>query len=209
MSLKGAKSRTRVSDLRSTGTKARTRGGRIRKPRPDLQEQLEERARELAEAREHLAEALARESATFEVLQVISSSPGELEPVFQAMLENAVRICEAKFGMLYRYDGTFFHAVALFGVPPAYADYLRLEPIRPSLQNGLGRAVQTKRPIHIPDITVERGYIEREPLRVATVELAGARTLVAVPMLKEDEFVGAIVIFRQARAATRSPPGSL
>jgi two-component system, NtrC family, sensor kinase len=120
-----------------------------------------------------------------------------VEPVFQTMLENAVRICEAKFGMLYRYDGTFFHAVALFGVPPGYVDYLRHEPIRPSLQNGLGRAVQTKRPIHIPDITAEKAYSEREPLRVATVELAGARTLVAVPMLKEDEFVGAIVIFRQ------------
>jgi signal transduction histidine kinase len=144
-----------------------------------------------------LSEALEQQTATSEVLRVISSSPGEVEPVFQTMLENAVRICEAKFGMLYRYDGTFFHAVALFGVPPAYVDYLRHEPIRPSLQNGLGRAVQTKRPIHIPDITAEKAYSEREPLRVATVELAGARTLVAVPMLKEDEFVGAIVIFRQ------------
>ena len=144
-----------------------------------------------------LRESLQQQTATADVLRVISSSPGELEPVFQAMLENAVRICEAKFGMLYRFDGTFFHAVALFGVPPAYVDYLRHEPIRPSLQNGLGRAVQTKRPIHIPDITAEKAYSEREPLRVATVELAGARTLVAVPMLKEDEFVGAIVIFRQ------------
>jgi signal transduction histidine kinase len=144
-----------------------------------------------------LRESLQQQTATADVLRVISSSPGELEPVFQAMLENAVRICEAKFGMLYRFDGTFFHAVSLFGVPPAYVDYLRHEPIRPSLQNGLGRAVQTKRPIHIPDITAEKAYSEREPLRVATVELAGARTLVAVPMLKEDEFVGAIVIFRQ------------
>jgi GAF domain-containing protein len=156
----------------------------------NLQEQVSALTRELAEARE-------QQTATADVLKVISSSPGELEPVFQTMLENAVRICEAKFGMLYRYDGTFFHAVALFGVPPAYADYLRHKPIRPSLQNGLGRAVQTKQPIHIPDITAEKAYSEREPLRVATVELAGARTLVAVPMLKEDEFVGAIVIFRQ------------
>jgi GAF domain-containing protein len=144
-----------------------------------------------------LHESLQQQTATADVLKVISRSPGDLEPVFQTMLENAVRICEAKFGMLYRYDGTFFHAVALFGVPPAYVDYLRHELIRPSLQNGLGRAVQTKRPIHIPDIIAEKAYSEREPLRVATVELAGARTLVAVPMLKEDEFVGAIVIFRQ------------
>jgi signal transduction histidine kinase/putative methionine-R-sulfoxide reductase with GAF domain len=152
---------------------------------------------ELRQRTDDLSESLEQQTATSEVLRVISSSPGEVEPVFQTMLENAVRLCEAKFGMLYRYDGTFFHAVALFGVPPAYVDYLRHEPIRPSLQNGLGRAVQTKRPIHIPDITAEKAYSEREPLRVATVELAGARTLVAVPMLKEDEFVGAIVIFRQ------------
>jgi two-component system, NtrC family, sensor kinase len=152
---------------------------------------------ELRQRTDDLSEALEQQTATSEVLQVISSSPGELAPVFQTMLENAVRICEAKFGMLYRYDGTFFHAVAVFGVPPAYADYLKQEPIRPSLQNGLGRVVQTKQPIHIPDISAEKAYSEREPLRVATVELAGARTLVAVPMLKEDEFVGAIVIFRQ------------
>jgi two-component system, NtrC family, sensor kinase len=144
-----------------------------------------------------LTESLEQQTATSEVLKVISSSPGELEPVFQAMLENAVRICEAKFGMMYRYDGTFFHAVAFFGVPLAYVDYLRREPIRPSLKNGLGRALQAKEPIHILDITAEQGYSEREPLRVATAELAGARTLVAVPMLKEHEFVGAIVIFRQ------------
>ena len=144
-----------------------------------LFEAEQERTRELSES-------LEQQTATSQVLRVISSSPGELEPVFQAMLENAVRICEAKFGMLYRYDGTFFHAVALFGVPRAYADYLRGEPIRPSVKNGLGRALQTKQPIHILDITAERGYSEREPLRVATVELAGARTLVAVPMLKEE-----------------------
>jgi GAF domain-containing protein len=146
--------------------------------------------RELNEARE-------QQTATLQVLKVISSSPGELEPVFQAMLENAVRICEAKFGMLYRYDGAFFHAIALFGVPHAYAEYLTHQPIRPSLKNGLGRILQTRQPVHILDVTAERGYRERDPLRVATVELAGARTLVAVPLLKENEFVGAFVIFRQ------------
>ena len=153
------------------------------------------RKSEVSQLKRELHEALEQQTATSEVLRVISSSPGELEPVFQAMLENAVRICEAKFGMLYRYDSTFFHAVALFGVPPAYADYLRHEPITPSLKNGLGRVLQSKQPIHILDVTAEQGYSQRE--RVATVELAGARTLVAVPMLKEGEFVGAIVIFRQ------------
>jgi signal transduction histidine kinase len=151
----------------------------------------------LARTQRELSEALEQQAATAEVLRIISNSPSELEPVFQAMLENAVRICEANFGMLYRYDGAVFRVVALFGVPPAYVDYLRHEPIRPSSLNGLGRVIQAKRPIHIPDITAEQAYSEREPLRVATVELAKARTLVAVPMLKEDQFVGAIVMYRQ------------
>ena len=126
---------------------------------------------------------------------MISSSPGEVEPVFQTMLENAVRICEAKFGMLYRYDGTFFQCGTIGCPPVCRLPEARTDP--PDLQNGLGRAVQNQAPIHVPDITAEEAYSEREPLRVAAVELAGARTLVAVPMLKEDEFVGAIVIFRR------------
>ena len=130
-----------------------------------------ENARLLSELRESLE----RQTATTEVLRVISSSPGELEPVFQAMLENAVRICEAKFGMLYRYDGTAFHAVALFGVPPAYADYLSEFAKR----SWSCRSKQATDP---------HSHSEREALRVATVELAGARTLAAVPMLREDEF---------------------
>jgi two-component system NtrC family sensor kinase len=151
----------------------------------------------LARTQRELSEALEQQAATAEVLRIISNSPGELEPVFQAMLENAVRICEANFGMLNRCNDAVFHAVALFGVPSAYAEYLRHDPICPSLQNGLGRVAQSKRPIHIPDIAAEPAYTEREPLRVATVELAGARTLVAVPMLKEDRLIGAIVIYRK------------
>jgi signal transduction histidine kinase len=180
---------------RSEGTSPRRGKKPTVAPRGDASEaRLKQRVAQLTHK---LNEAIEQQTATAEVLRVVSSSPGELEPVFQAMLANAVRICEAKFGILYRYDGTLFHTVGLFGVPSAYADYLKREPIRPSLQNGLGRAVQTKRLIHIPDITAEQAYSEREPLRVATVELGGARTLVAVPMLKEDEFVGAIVIYRQ------------
>ena len=162
-----------------------------------LLNELRQRTSDLTERTTDLTEALEQQTATSEVLRVISSTSGDLEPVFNTMLENATRICEAKFGMLYRYDGTFFHAVAFFGVPPAYVDYLRQDPIRPSVKNGLGRVLQTKQPIQILDIASEPGYREREPLRVATVELAGARTLVAVPMLKAEEFVGAIVIFRQ------------
>src|SRR5262249_30949089 len=98
------------------GTKATTRVGQVRKPRADLEQQLEKYRRELNEA-------LEQQTATSEVLRVISSSPGELKPVFQAMLEHAVRICEAKFGVLYRYDGKLFHPEALIGVPQALVNF--------------------------------------------------------------------------------------
>jgi hypothetical protein len=91
----------------------------------ELERQLEVRTRELAETRKALVEALEQQTATSEVLQVISSSPGELEPVFQTMLENAVRICEAKFGVLYRYENKTFRPVAWLAVPAPYAEYLR------------------------------------------------------------------------------------
>src|SRR3984893_7223667 len=144
-----------------------------------------------------LGESLEQQTATSEVLGVISSSPGELEPVFDAMLANATRICKANFGILYRYDGNVFHAVALQDPVPAYGEYLRREPPRPDPRNALGRLLQTKQPVHITDIAAESAYAEREPARVATVEVAKARTFLAVPMLKEDELIGAIGIYRQ------------
>jgi len=130
-------------------------------------------------------------------LRVISSSPGELEPVFNTLLANATRICKANFGMLYRYDGTVFRVEAVQDVVPAYGDYLQREPQHADPRNALGRLLQTKQPVHIADIAAERAYVEREPRRVAAVELAGARTYLAVPMLKEDELLGAIAIYRQ------------
>ena len=144
-----------------------------------------------------LSEALEQQKATSEVLQVISSSPGELEPVFQAMLADATRLCEANFGVLYRFDGHVFHAVALQDAVPALGDYLRREPPRPDPRNALGRVLRTKQPVHISDITAEPAYAEREPARVAAVELAKARTFLAVPMLKENELLGIIAIYRQ------------
>jgi chromosome segregation ATPase len=126
LSRKGAKSRTDARSLRSTGTKAKTRVGRTRQPRTDLEKKLralekklDARVGELVKARKHLAEALEQQTATSEVLQIISSSSGELEPVFNAMLENAVRLCEAKFGNLLLYEGTRFRRVALYNAPPA------------------------------------------------------------------------------------------
>jgi GAF domain-containing protein len=155
-----------------------------------LFEEVQARSRELAES-------LEQQSATSEVLGVISSSPGELEPVFQAMLGNATRFCEAQFGMLYQYDGNVFHAVALQDVPPALADYLRCNPLRPAPRTALDRLLQTKQPVHIADATAEQVYVEREPSRVAAVERGGVRTYLAVPLLKEERLLGAIAIYRK------------
>jgi signal transduction histidine kinase/CheY-like chemotaxis protein len=130
-------------------------------------------------------------------LRVISSSPGELAAVFQAMLDNAVRICEAKIGILFRYENGTYTAVATLGVTAAYAEYLNRGPIRPGPTTGLGRVASTKQTIHIVDTQVEQAYADREPFRVATADLGGARSLLNVPMLKEGELIGSIGIYRQ------------
>ncbi|MFL5100041.1 MAG: GAF domain-containing protein, partial [Xanthobacteraceae bacterium] len=144
-----------------------------------------------------LAEALEQQTATSEVLRVISSSPGELEPVFHAMLANATRICDAKMGILFRYENGAYSAAATIGVTPAYAEYLNRGPIRPGPTTGLGRVAATRQTIPIVDTQAEQAYADREPLRVATAELGGARSLLNVPMVKDGELIGAIGIYRQ------------
>jgi two-component system, NtrC family, sensor kinase len=144
-----------------------------------------------------LGEALEQQTATSEVLSVISSSPGELKPVFEAMLANAVRICEAKFGQLFLYEGNEFRAVATRNLPPAWAEFLGHSPIPADSTVPLGRAAITKQVVHIDDVRMDQAYIERFPPLVAVTELGGARTLLVVPMLKENEIVGAIGIYRQ------------
>ena len=197
MSLKGANSPTRGRKLRSTGTKAKTRIGEVRKPPADLEQQLEKYRRELHEAREHLAEALEQQTATSEVLGVISSSPGELSAVFQAMLANAVRICGAKFGALFLTEGDAYRTVALHNAPPAFAEARRREPIRrPNSGTPLGRVAATKQPVQVADIRRESAFTS-DPERFAVLELAGARTMLNVPMLKDGELIGQISIYRQ------------
>jgi signal transduction histidine kinase len=156
----------------------------------DLQEQVTSLARELAEARE-------QQTASSEVLTVISRSPGELEPVFQTILTKAVRLCEAKFGLLVLYEGDAFRPGAMHNVPPKFAEFVQRAPLRPGPKLPLARAAKTKQPVQSADITAEQFYIEGDPLAVAAVELAGYRSVLAVPMLKEGELIGAITIFRQ------------
>jgi signal transduction histidine kinase len=196
LSRKGAKSRTGGRKLRSTGTKARARVSNGRNSPVELRKQLEERTRALAEAQKNLAEAHEQQTATSEVLHVISSSPGELQPVFRAVLENATRLCEAKFGTLYLRDADGFRAVATHNAPPAYVEARRDPLLRPPPDAPLGRVAITKQVAHIVDIKTTRSYIERHPWLLAD-DLAGYRTILAVPMLKESELIGAIIIFRQ------------
>ena len=147
---------------------------------------------ELRQRTNDLSEALEQQTATAEVLRVISSSPGELQPVFDAILENAVQICEARFGILTLFDGIHHmrHA-ASYNVPPAFQELRRHEPVVPLKQTVAGRVVETKGVVNFADVAAEEGHADS-----ALVKLAGARSAVGVPMLKDDELIGAIVIYR-------------
>ena len=176
MSRKGAKDRTRIPSLRSTGTKASTDVDRLRASNADLEKKL--------------AEALEQQAATSEVLQVIASSPGELEPVFQAMLENAVRICEATFGVLNLHENGGVCMGAMHNVPPAFAEFLQARSAyQPTSGSLLERVMRTKQVGHTADNAAESVG------RAAT--LGGARSSVCVPMLKDEVLVGTITIYRQ------------
>jgi two-component system, NtrC family, sensor kinase len=152
----------------------------------------------LRQRTDDLTESLEQQTATSEVLSIISSSPGELEPVFQTMLEKAVRICQATFGNIYRWDGHEVELVASHNVPPAFAEHRRRSPYRPSEDNALGRMIATKTLVHAIDAAAERAYTERrEPEVVAAVELGGVRTYVAVPLLKDGGLIGVVTVYRK------------
>ena len=145
-----------------------------------------------------LRKSLQQQTATADVLKVVSSSPGDLQPVFQAMLENAVRICDAKFGNIFRWDGEALHLAATHNTSPAYAEARRRSPLRPGPNQPIGRMVATKSIVHVADLAADPGYIERRfPATVDAVELGGVRTVLAVPMLKENELIGAFTLSRQ------------
>ena len=144
-----------------------------------------------------LTESLEQQTATSEVLEVISTTPGELGPVFKEMLENATRICGANFGTMSLYDGDSFQNVALYNLPPLYAASPASRTFRPHPESGLATVARTKRVVQMDDIRTQTPYLEGDPAVVALTDLAGARTLVAVPMLKENQLIGTIAIFRQ------------
>jgi GAF domain-containing protein len=144
-----------------------------------------------------LRQSLEQQTATADVLRVISSSPGELEPVFQSMLENAARVCDAKFGMLFRLEDGAMRPVASLGAPEPLTEFFAHGPHRPSEHAPIMRVARTKQLVHVFDFATERAYVERNPVAVAAVELGGIRTNLIVPMLKENELIGAFAIFRQ------------
>jgi GAF domain-containing protein len=145
-----------------------------------------------------MRESLQQQTATSEVLGVISSSPGELAPVFQTMLANATRICEAKFAPLYLRDADAFRVVAMHNAPPAYAEARQREPlVRPPPDSILGRVSASKQVVHITDVREVQSYIERNPFMVAGVELGGYRSTIGVPMLKQGALIGVVSIYRQ------------
>ncbi len=143
-----------------------------------------------------LDEALEQQAATFEVLRVIAGSGGDLKPVFASILRNAIRICEAKFGVHFRYDGNVLHAVAWEGVSPRFAKVLRAEPLHPGDESATGQAAQLREVVHLVDFKAERGG-SNETLVKAALELGRVRTVLSVPMLDGDTLIGAITIYRQ------------
>jgi signal transduction histidine kinase/putative methionine-R-sulfoxide reductase with GAF domain len=156
-----------------------------------LFDEVQARSRELSES-------LEQQTATSAVLQVISSSPGDLEPVFAAMLESAARICDAKFGNIYLWDGDAFRIVAAHNTPFGFVEHRRRSPFRPQPDHPFGRMLATKQVIHCADAAALPAYIERsDPEVVGPVEIGGVRTFLGVPMLRENELVGALLLFRQ------------
>src|SRR6516164_1445146 len=152
-----------------------------------------ENARLLTETRE----ALEQQTATAEVLGVINSSPGDLAPVFDAMVERAMRLCEASIGGIYSYEDHGFRAVALRGVPEAYEDFLQQEPLRPVPNSGLGRIGTGEPIVHIHDVAADEAYGSHNPAGRTLLELGGARTVLLVSLTKDDNLLGAIFVYRK------------
>jgi GAF domain-containing protein len=158
-----------------------------------------ENARLLNELRQRttdLAESLEQQTATSQVLSIISSSPAELEPVFQAILANATRLC--KFAGLSLYDGEMLRYAAHYRIPPEYTDArLRERLWRPHPRSSMAEVIRTKQPVQVDDLRTSPAYLEGDSTVRAIVHLGGARTIILVPMLKDDKLIGVVAIYRQ------------
>jgi signal transduction histidine kinase len=188
----------RRSRLSSKLARARSRKAKTLKAVRQGSFSASEQETEVVRLTRELIEAREQQAATAKVLKVISGSPGELEPVFQAVLENATRICDAKFGVLSLCEGDAFRVAALHNPPPEFAEMRRREPVfRPGPANLISRSAKTKQVAQSADLTLDQAYLERDPTRVAVVELGGFRAQLSVPMLKEDALIGSIRIYRQ------------
>jgi hypothetical protein len=151
---------------------------------------------ELRQRTDDLSESLEQQTATFEVLSVISSSAGELRPVFETMLAKAIALCEASFGAMWLVDGDGYRTAALHGdLPEAYVEQWRSGTLhRPKADVPMARAIRSRIPVHVPDMLKEKAYLEGDQLPVSVVNVAGIRSLVTVPMLKDGAAIGAITI---------------
>ena len=174
-----------------------TAARRHRSSASELQKQLDQRTHELAEAQKNLAEAHEQQRATSEVLRVISSSSGELAPVFESLLASAKHLCGAEFGIILLREGDGFRTVALHGATAEYTEARWRAPfIRPAADTGLGRVLETKQVVQIADVRAVAGYVDN-PVQAPIVQLAGVRSKLTVPMLKEEDLIGVIEIDRQ------------
>ena len=151
---------------------------------------------ELRQRTDDLSEALEQQTATSEVLKVISSSPGDLNPVFESILANATRICEAGFGNLWLREGAQFRAASTYGAPAHYWAQLQKQ-LRPTPGTLVARVIETRQPVQAADMSKSQAYRDGDPVVVASVDIAGTRTLVSIPMLKDDELVGVMAIYRR------------
>ena len=143
-----------------------------------------------------LRQSLEQQTATSEVLQAISRTPGDLAPVFATMLEKATRICQAEFAALYRLEGDGLRLTATYDVPPTFAE-AEGTVFRPAPGGALDEVLNTGRTAHVSDLAATRSYIERHPRAVEAVEIAGIRTTLGVPMVKDNDLIGIIGLFRQ------------
>ena len=186
---------TSIKGSRRKAPKPKRRNAPKASPRSKSSPRSEDTA--VARLTHELRETTEQQTATSEILRVISSSPSDLQPVFQAMLKNAARVCDAKFGNIYRWDGDALHLVASQNVPAAFVQARGRSPLRPSPQTPTGRMIATKTMVHAADMRAEKAYANRDPYIVAGVELGGVRTALVVPMLKDDELIGSFSVYRQ------------